>query len=91
MLKNAIWIFVITLVVLFFFLPSYTRMQDLRQKNEDFQSLIDKLQLENARLREEKRRLEDDPAYLEGVGREKMGIVRDGEVIYKIEPLPTEE
>jgi cell division protein FtsB len=33
---------------------------------------------------EEKRLLEEDPAYLEKVGREKMGLIRKGEVVYKI-------
>ena len=61
-------------------------MQDLRQKNFDYAYQIKTLSEENKRLSEEKRRLEQDPVYLEKVGREKMGLVRDGETVYKMTP-----
>ena len=87
MLKNAIGLFILTIVVLILFLPSYTRMQDLKQKNSDYRKQIEQLQQKSAELKEEKRRLEDDPVYLEKVAREKMGLIREGEVVYKITPV----
>ena len=91
MLRNAIWLFIISLVVLFIFLPSYTRMQDLQQKNADYEKQIEALKRDNAKLLEENRLLEEDPEYLEKVGREKMGLIREGEVVYKITPITEEE
>ena len=85
-MKNALWLFIFALIVLMIFLPSYTRMQDLQQKNLDYAYQIKTLSEDNKRLREEKRRLEEDPVYLEKVGREKMGLVRDGETVYKLMP-----
>ena len=90
MLKNAIWLFAVTIIILLVFLPSYSQLQDLKQKNLDFSQKIQHLTHENAQLKEEKRRLEEDPVYLEKVAREKMGLVREGEVIYRITPANQE-
>ena len=86
MVKNALWLFVFTIIILIIFLPSYTKLQDLKQKNLDYEYQIRQLTMDNDRLREERRRLEQDPVYLERVAREKMGLVRDGEVVYKLVP-----
>lgn len=86
MIKNALWLFALTLFALFIFLPSYTRLQDLRQKNVDYSKQIEALKHRKIKLLEEKRLLEQDPTYLEKVGREKMGLIRKGEVVYKLTP-----
>jgi cell division protein FtsB len=85
-MKNAIWLFSFAVIVLIVFLPSYTTMQDLREKNFEYNQQINRLTQENRKLTEEKRRLEEDPVYLEKVAREKMGLAREGEVVYKIVP-----
>lgn len=86
MVKNAFWLFMLTLFVFFAFMPSYTRMQDLKQKNKDYARLIEYLEVKERDLKEEKRLLEEDPVYLEKVAREKMGLIKEGEVVYKITP-----
>lgn len=86
MLKNSIWLVALTLFILFMFIPTYTQMQDIKTKNQDYAHQIAVLKRKNALLREERRRLEDDPEYLEKVARDKMGLVKEGEVIYKITP-----
>lgn len=91
MIKNAIWLFAITLFVLFLFLPSYTKLQDLKQRNTDYERQIQILKERKIKLTEEKRLLEQDPVYLEKVAREKMGLIRKGEVIYKITPATNAE
>ncbi len=87
MLKNPFILFVVAVVLFLAFLPSYQKMQDLAQKNLECQQQIYELVDENRRLEEEKRLLEEDPTYLEKVAREKMGLIREGEVIYKIAPV----
>ncbi|MFA5087923.1 MAG: septum formation initiator family protein [Candidatus Omnitrophota bacterium] len=89
MIKNAFWLFLFATVILFVFLPSYTKMQDLQQKNVEYKREIDLLQKKRDHLIREKKLLESDPVYLEKVAREKMGLVREGEVIYRL--LPEEE
>lgn len=91
MVKNAFWLFVLTLFVFFAFMPSYTRMQDLKQKNREYSRLIRYLEKKEHDLKEEKRLLEEDPVYLEKVAREKMGLIKEGEVVYKITPAPRPE
>jgi len=86
MLKNAILLFVFALVILMIFLPTFTRMQDVKQKDLEYQTRISELEQENIYLKEERRLLEEDPVYLEKVAREKMGLIRAGEVVYKLPP-----
>lgn len=88
MLKNAIWLFSIAIMVLLLYIPSYTRMQDLKQKNADYKRQIQLLEAKNTQLKRERILLEQDPIYLEKVAREKMGLVREGEVVYKLTPAP---
>jgi len=90
MLKNAICLFVFATVIFFIFLPSYTKMQDLQETNRDFARQIEYLKAKQARMEEEKRLLEEDPEYLEKVAREKMRLIKEGEVVYKITPVGEE-
>ena len=87
MVRSAIGLFVSAIIVLLVFLPSYTRMQDLRQKNTEYGHQVRDLVRKNGQLREEKRRLKEDPVYLEKIAREKMGLIREGEVVYKLVPV----
>ena len=86
MLRKATWLFLFAFLVLLAFLPSYTKLQDLKQRTQDFVERTAKLQQEVEDLNKRLYRLEHDPAYIEKVGREKMGVVKKGEVIYKISP-----
>ncbi len=85
MLKNALWLFAAATIILLFFLPSFTIMQDHRQKNLEYEKKIAELQRRNNELEAEKQRLIDDPVYLERVARERMGLVREGEKVYRME------
>ncbi len=86
MLKNAILLFVFAFVILMMFMPTFSRMQDIKQKDLEYQVRISELELENKRLKVERRLLEDNPDYLEKVAREKMGLIRAGEVVYQLTP-----
>lgn len=86
MLKNAIWLFAFAVILLAVFLPSYAKMQDLRLKNLELAQRISALQKRNVQLEQEMHLLETDPVYLEKVGREKMGLIRQGETVYHIIP-----
>ena len=84
MLKNAIWLFTISLLILIFFLPSFTVMQDKRQRNAQYEEQIKKLEQKKIKMLAEKQRLDKDPVYLEKVAREKMGLIKEGEVVYRM-------
>ncbi|MCK5014584.1 MAG: septum formation initiator family protein [Candidatus Omnitrophica bacterium] len=86
MLKNAFILFVFALCVLLNFLPSFSKWQDAKALDREYQRRIEEMEAEKTRLLEEKRLLEEDPDYLEKVAREKMGLIREGEVIYHLMP-----
>jgi len=86
MLRKAFWLFAIAVFLLFIFLPGYTKLQELRDKNRDLESKIKQLNIENTLLVQELKRIENDPVYQERIAREKMGIVRKGEIPIKVVP-----
>ena len=85
-LRKAFWLFGITVFLLIIFLPGYTKLQELRDRNRDLEIKVKKLKIDNALLQEELVRLEKDPVYQEKIVREKMGVVRKGEIPIKIIP-----
>jgi cell division protein FtsB len=85
-LRKAFWLFGIAVFLLVIFLPGYTKLQELRDKSQDLEAKIRKLNVENALLHQELNRLENDPVYQEKIVRDKMGVVKKGEVPVKIIP-----
>ena len=85
-IKKAFWLFGISVFLLIIFLPGYTKLQELRDKNRDLEAKIKRLNIENSLLQQELKRIESDPVYQEKIAREKMGIVRKGEIPIKIVP-----
>lgn len=45
---------------------------------------LSRLQRENAGLREEARRLGEDPSAIESVAREDLGLIRKGELVFRL-------
>jgi cell division protein FtsB len=85
-LKKAFWLFGIAFLLLGLFLPGYTKLQELRDKNQSLEVKIKRLNIENALLQQELASISNDPVYQEKLAREKMGVVRKGEIPVKIVP-----
>lgn len=85
-IKHALGLFIFAVILVFIFLPGYTKLQDLREKNKTLDVNINKLKVENTLLKNEIARIQNDPLSQEKIVRDKMGVVRKGEVMYKIEP-----
>jgi cell division protein FtsB len=60
----------------------YLRRRELARENQRLQQELDDMRAENARLREELSRL-DDPEAVEKLAREKLGLVKEGEKVYR--------
>lgn len=90
MFKKAFWLFGIAVFLLILFLPGYTKLQELRDRNRDLEEKIKSLQIENAMLEQELARVENDPFYQEKIIRDKMGMVRKGEIPLKVVPETTD-
>jgi len=86
MLKKAFGLFGLAVFLLILFLPGYTKLQELKDRNKDLEGKMKRLAVENALLQEELRKVENDPVYQEKIAREKMGVVRKGEIPVKLVP-----
>ena len=74
-----IGIFIIAAV----FLPGFSKLQKLREKNRNLERRIEILTKANEGLAKEKEKLENDPSYIEKIAREKLGMAQKGEIILK--------
>ena len=62
-----------------------------RQEYDQVAAAIAKQRAENARLRDEARRLRDDPATIEEVARRELGLIRPGERLFIIKDIPADK
>ncbi|MCX5700013.1 MAG: septum formation initiator family protein [Candidatus Omnitrophica bacterium] len=85
-IKKAFWVFGLAVFFLILFLPGFSKMQELRDRNNDLENKIRRLNIENALIQQEMKKMDSDPVYQERVARDKMGIVRKGEIPIKIVP-----
>lgn len=65
------------------FLPAFAKYQEMQYKNRKLEERINFLNRENVRLAQEKILLETDISYIEKKAREKLGVVRKGEIVLK--------
>ena len=59
-------------------------MQNVKARNVEYEKRLKELEVQRAQLLQEKERLENDPVYLEKVAREKLGLIKQGEVVYRV-------
>jgi len=90
-IKRALWLIGICVVLAVLFIPSYSKIQELNQKNKDLEGKTKKLRIENALLQQELKRLESDNLYQEKILRDKMGVVRKDEIPIKVVPGDTQK
>jgi cell division protein FtsB len=57
-----------------------------RREGAALTASISTLRLENARLREEVRRLKEDPTLIETLARRELGLMRRGEILFVVTP-----
>ena len=76
----------ITGILCVVFLPGYSELQKLREKSEQYQKRIKLLEEHNDDLKDELTRMKEDPEQIEKKARNKLGIVKKGEIIYRKNP-----
>jgi|SRR5690554_129999 len=57
-------------------------MRNLAQRRDELEEDITQLEAVNQQLKSQVDLLENDPSYIEGVVREKLGLVKEGETVY---------
>jgi len=65
---------------------SLTRVWALKKEAETLEREVVVLRSDTARLTVEVERLRTDPEYIEQIAREKLGLVKPGERVYKLPP-----
>jgi cell division protein FtsB len=60
----------------------------VRQQHRALEAALQTARTENARLREEARRLREDPAAIEDLARREHGLIRPGEMLFILKDSP---
>ncbi|MDO8524939.1 MAG: septum formation initiator family protein [Candidatus Omnitrophota bacterium] len=81
--RRSVNFWIIVGIAIAVFLPPFAKYQELKYKNKRLEERMENLKKENERLTEEKRLLETDINYVEKKAREKIGVVRKGEIVMK--------
>jgi cell division protein FtsB len=55
-----------------------------RRQHQELMTAIERLRADNARLRDEARRLRSDPATIEALARQELGLIKPGEMLFII-------
>lgn len=59
----------------------------VRRQFRDAQASLERLRQENAVMREQVRRLNEDPSAIEALARKDLGLVRPGEILFIIKDV----
>ena len=81
---TPLWIFIFIFAVGAVYLPGLSKYLKLKHKEDELASDINRLEAQINALRQEEHLLRTDLAHLEEVVREELGLVKPGEMIYKI-------
>lgn len=84
-LRAALWAgAALLLVESLFGERGFTAMIEARRQHQALQSSLDRLRAENVRLRDDARRLREDPDAIEEAARRDLGLISPGEKIFII-------
>jgi cell division protein FtsB len=63
-------------------------MTKARSEYRILEASLERVRAENAQLREEARRLREDPAAVEDVARRELGLIKPGEKLFIVKDVP---
>ncbi len=88
-LKKIFLVVIILLSVclaIYAFTPCVIEQKKLNKQIANLESEIEKVRESNEKLTSEIYSLKNDPLYIEKLARKELGLIRSGEVIYKLKP-----
>lgn len=71
---------IILLIIVFTFLPKYTKIKELNREKKELNDKIAGLKRKNKELRRKSGSLKNNSFYLEKIAREELGAVKENEV-----------
>lgn len=84
--KKTFMALALAILIPVLFGPGVLKIRELKNRNKDLTQKNRRLEAENALLKIELQRVDNDQVYQEKILREKMGVVRKDEVPVKIVP-----
>jgi len=85
MAKKIVIFFGVVFIIGLIFIKPFSKLRELNMKNKVLMEEMAHLKNVNEDLKKEKKALEEDLEFIEKRAREKMGVVKEGEIIYKID------
>lgn len=64
-----------------------TESMNARRQYRELQASLDQVRRDNTTLREEMRRLNEDPATIESLARQELGLIKPGEIVFILKDL----
>ena len=89
-LRFMVGVFIVIALVICAFAPALFKLRRLSIKKNNLIKQIEATQASNLYLQAEKKRLEEDPIYIEKMSRQKLRLSNPGEVVYRIIPQQAE-
>lgn len=78
-------VFGLAAVALTAFYPQWVRYKGLASQLDEEQATLRALELQRDQRQREVRLLETDPEYVETIARDRLGVMREGEQIYRLD------
>lgn len=85
-LLRSVWFIAIVVALFFLYFPSLSKFLKLKRQEEGLDRQIAQLELKVKDLEKEAHLMKNEPGHLEQVMRKEMGLVKPGEVVYKVIP-----
>ena len=85
-ITTPVLLLLILCAVFFLYFPGLSKYLKLRHHDERLGHEIEDLEKKIADLKKEEYLIKNDPAHLEQVMRKELGLVKPGEVVYKLVP-----
>ena len=88
---RVLLVIAILLVIVSLFAPPYKRLLASRAAIDALQGQVNDQKMLLARRTREVNLLTTDPAYLEAIARDRLGLMKEGETIFRFEPAAADK
>jgi cell division protein FtsB len=85
---RVLLVLAVALVIVSLFLPQAKKLSQSRTEIENLQTQVNEQKILLARQTREVNLLKTDPTYLETMARDRLDLMKEGETIFRLEPLP---
>jgi cell division protein FtsB len=85
---RVLLVLALLLVIVSLFLPQSKKLTQSRTEIDNLQGLVNEQKTLLARQMREVNLLKTDPSYLEMMARDRLDLMKEGEIIFRLEQLP---